>query len=170
MREISEIIVHCTATRASQKVTVADVTRWHKQRGFATIGYHYLVDQAGNVFPGRPEATPGAHCLGHNAKSIGIAYCGGLDASGKPADTRTEPQKAALLGLLTELKQKYPSASIHGHRDFAQKACPCFDATNEYASHEYQCAEVSTDSSHRAAYSLVASKHGQAFFAKSEWL
>lgn len=134
MRTINEIIVHCTATRASQKVTVADVTRWHKQRGFATIGYHYLVDQAGNVFPGRPEATPGAHCLGHNAKSIGIAYCGGLDASGKPADTRTEPQRAALLGLLTELKQKYPSASIHGHRDFAQKACPCFDATNEYAS------------------------------------
>ena len=74
MRTINEIIVHCTATRASQKVTVADVTRWHKQRGFATIGYHYLVDQAGNVFPGRPEATPGAHCLGHNAKSIGIAY------------------------------------------------------------------------------------------------
>lgn len=110
MRTINEIIIHCTATRASQKVTVADVTRWHKQRGFATIGYHYLVDQAGNVFPGRPEATPGAHCLGHNAKSIGIAYCGGLDASGKPADTRTEPQRAALLGLLTE-----PNKSIHPH-------------------------------------------------------
>ena len=133
MRTINEIIVHCTATRAAQKVTVADVTHWHKQRGFKTIGYHFLVDQAGNVFPGRPVEQIGAHCQGHNAKSIGIVYCGGLDVNGKPADTRTDAQRAALLGLLSELKQKYPSASIHGHRDFAAKACPCFDATKEYA-------------------------------------
>ena len=97
MRTINEIIIHCTATRASQKVTVADVTRWHKQRGFATIGYHYLVDQAGNVFPGRPEATPGAHCLGHNAKSIGIAYCGGLDASGSLPTREPNPNEPPCL-------------------------------------------------------------------------
>ena len=133
MRQINEIIIHCTATRAGQRVTVADVTNWHRKRGFATIGYHFLVDQAGAVHTGRPVEQVGAHYLGHNKASIGIAYVGGLDASGKPADTRTDAQKAALLGLLIELKQRHPNAKIHGHRDFAQKACPCFDATKEYA-------------------------------------
>ena len=132
-RSISELIIHCTATFADQRVTVADITRWHKQRGWHTIGYHYLIDQAGNIFPGRPENQSGAHCLNHNAHSIGIAYCGGLDGNGNPADTRTPAQKAALIRLLTELKHRYPTAAIHSHRDFAPKACPCFDATSEYA-------------------------------------
>ena len=124
MRKILEIIVHCTATFPDQRVTVADITRWHKQRGWKTIGYHYVVDQDGNVFPGRPLEQAGAHCLDHNKNS---------NAQGQPADTRTDAQKAALLGLLTDLKQRFPEAVIHGHRDFAKKACPCFDATSEYA-------------------------------------
>ncbi|MBO4689923.1 MAG: N-acetylmuramoyl-L-alanine amidase [Paludibacteraceae bacterium] len=133
MRKILEIIVHCTATFADQRVTVADITRWHKQRGWKTIGYHYVLDQAGNIFEGRPIEQPGAHCLNHNQNSIGIAYCGGLNPHGQPADTRTPEQKVALLELLKRLKQSYPEAVIHGHRDFAKKACPCFDATKEYA-------------------------------------
>ena len=133
MRKILEIIIHCTATFADQRVTVADITRWHKQRGWKTIGYHYIVDQAGNIFEGRPIEQPGAHCLNHNQNSIGIAYCGGLNPHGQPADTRTPEQKVALLELLKRLKQSYPEAVIHGHRDFAKKACPCFDATKEYA-------------------------------------
>ena len=133
MRKILEIIIHCTATFADQRVTVADITRWHKQRGWKTIGYHYIVDQAGNIFEGRPIEQPGAHCLNHNQNSIGIAYCGGLNHEGKPTDTRTPEQRAALLGLLTELKQRFPEAVIHSHSDFASKACPCFDATSEYA-------------------------------------
>ena len=80
MRKILEIIVHCTATFADQRVTVADITRWHKQRGWKTIGYHYVVDQDGNVFPGRPIEQAGAHCLDHNKNSIGVVYCGGLNA------------------------------------------------------------------------------------------
>ena len=97
MRKILEIIIHCTATFADQRVTVADITRWHKQRGWKTIGYHYIVDQAGNVFEGRPIEQAGAHCLEHNKNSIGIAYCGGLGHDGRPADTRTPEQKEALL-------------------------------------------------------------------------
>lgn len=85
MRKILEIIVHCTATFPEQRVTVADITRWHKQRGWKTIGYHYVVDQDGNVFPGRPLEQAGAHCLDHNKNSIGVVYCGGLNAEGKPA-------------------------------------------------------------------------------------
>ena len=57
---------------------------------------------------------------------------GGLDKNGKPKDTRTPEQKEALLELLKNLKGKYPDATIHGHNEFANKDCPCFDAAEEY--------------------------------------
>jgi len=133
MRTINEIIVHCSATFPDQVVTVADITRWHRQLGWKTIGYHFLVTLTGEVQTGRPIEEAGAHCKGHNSHSIGVCYAGGLDADGKPSDTRNPEQKAALLALLSELKQRFPNAVIHSHSDFAAKACPCFDATNEYA-------------------------------------
>lgn len=132
MREITKIIVHCSATKEGKAFNVADITRWHKDRGFATIGYHYVVLLDGTIQQGRAEMTMGAHCKGHNANSIGICYIGGLDANGKSKDTRTPEQKESLLILLKELKKKYPKATIHGHREFANKDCPCFDAKNEY--------------------------------------
>lgn len=135
MRNITEIIIHCTATPAGRPVSVAEIDLWHRQRGFRSIGYHYLVALDGTVCPGRPLSEIGAHCLGHNAESIGIAYVGGLtaDGSASPADTRTEAQKTALRALISSLRETYPGASVHSHRDFAPKACPCFDATAEYA-------------------------------------
>ena len=132
-RKINEIIVHCTATAEGKDFKAADIDRWHKQRGWDGIGYHHVVDLDGTVEPGRPESKQGAHCLKHNANSIGVVYVGGLASDGKtPKDTRTPQQKAALVKLLTELKHRYPDATIHGHRDFAAKACPSFDATTEY--------------------------------------
>lgn len=133
VRNITEIVVHCTATPAGRDVTVADVDRWHRQRGFNGIGYHYIVALDGTVCPGRDVDLAGAHCRGHNTRSIGVCYVGGLDASGRPADTRTESQWRALRCLLSALKRLYPGVVIRGHRDFAAKACPCFDATSEYA-------------------------------------
>lgn len=133
MRPINEIIVHCSATPKGRDFTVADITNWHKQRGFKTIGYHYVVYRDGSVHVGRPVEQVGAHCVGHNANSIGVCYIGGLAADGKtPEDTRTIAQKDALVLLLNKLKRDFPLATIHGHRDFAQKACPSFDATKEY--------------------------------------
>ncbi len=128
MRQIDEIIIHCTATPEGRKTTVADVDGWHKQRGFVKIGYHYLIGLNGEVWPGRSESEIGAHCLNHNAKSIGVCYVGGLAVDGKtPKDTRTPAQKNALVKLVKELKNKYPKATIHGHNEFAAKACPSFN-------------------------------------------
>ena len=134
MRKILEIIVHCTATFPDQRVTVADITRWHKRRGWKTIGYHYVVKLDGTVESGRPIEKGGAHCKGHNAYSIGVCYIGGVAADGKtPKDTRTLHQIAALRSLLARLKKEYPTAKIYGHRDFAPKASPSFDAKTEYS-------------------------------------
>jgi N-acetylmuramoyl-L-alanine amidase len=133
MRKINEIIVHCTATPEGRKVTVAEVDKWHRQRGFDGIGYHFLIGLSGDIWKGRNIEKIGAHCLGHNANSIGVCYVGGVSNDGKTIkDTRTIPQRNALKSLLKDLKTMYPEATIHGHREYANKACPCFDAKNEY--------------------------------------
>ena len=134
MRKIDLIIVHCSATPEGKSFTVADIDRWHRQRGFAQIGYHYVIYLDGSVHKGRPLTQIGAHCQGHNAHSIGICYIGGLATDNKtPKDTRTPEQKQAMLNLLKKLRAKFPTATIRGHRDFAAKACPSFNATTEYA-------------------------------------
>ena len=134
MRQIDLIIVHCSATKEGADFHAADIDRWHRKNGWKGIGYHYVVDLDGTIEGGRPESKIGAHCDGLNKNSIGVCYIGGLAADGKTAkDTRTDAQKKALEQLLRHLVSKYPQATIHGHRDFANKACPSFDATKEYA-------------------------------------
>ena len=132
MRRIDEIIIHCTATIEGKDFRAKDIDKWHKQRGWKGIGYHYVVDLDGTIEKGRPESEIGAHTVGHNRYSIGVVYVGGLDKNGKPKDTRTEEQKEALLEILRQLLSKYPKATIHGHNEFAKKACPCFDVQKEY--------------------------------------
>lgn len=137
-RNITEIIVHCSATPQGENYTVDQIRQMHLARGFSDIGYHWYIDLAGNIYPGRDEKLAGAHCLNHNTISIGVCYCGGCPArsvanwANSGLDTRTPAQKAALIKLLKELKAKYPKSTIHGHREFANKACPSFDALNEY--------------------------------------
>ncbi len=134
MRKIDEIIVHCSATRKGQNVTVDTIKKWHTEgRGWTDIGYHYYIDLYGKIWKGRDIAKSGAHTLNHNQRSIGVCYCGGVEEDGKtPCDTRTEEQKQALLSLLGFLKLTWPKATIYSHNEFANKACPSFDATNEY--------------------------------------
>ncbi len=132
MRKIDKIIIHCSATKAGQHFTIENIDQWHRARGFAKIGYHYVIYLDGTVHRGRPEEEMGAHCLGQNSSSVGICYIGGLDAEGKPCDTRTEAQKASLVSLVDDLKVKYRNAKVYGHNEFAAKACPCFDVKKEF--------------------------------------
>lgn len=133
MRNINKIIIHCSATPEGKEFSVDDIRRWHLQRGFADIGYHFVIYLDGSVHVGRPLAKAGAHCKGYNAHSVGVCYIGGCEAhSQKPKDTRTEEQKRSLVRLITELRQQFPNASVHGHREFANKACPSFNAREEY--------------------------------------
>ena len=132
MRKINLIIVHCSATPEGKDFTVDDITRWHKARGFKTIGYHYVIYRDGSIHKGRPVSEEGAHCVGHNANSIGVCYIGGLAADGKtPKDTRTDAQKSSLRELVAKLKAEYPGITVHGHNEFANKACPCFDVKTQ---------------------------------------
>lgn len=129
MRELKEIILHCTATKEGQDYSVEQVRKWHLDRGFNDIGYHFLIRLDGTVEAGRPLETVGAHCKGHNANSIGIAYVGGLDKNGRPKDTRTLPQKESMRRLVHDLKQCFPRLEVHCHNEYSTKACPCFSVS-----------------------------------------
>jgi N-acetylmuramoyl-L-alanine amidase len=146
-RKITEIIIHCSATPDGKDYTVDDIRRWHKQRGYSDVGYHYIIYRNGQLAQGRDVNTIGAHASGHNAHSIGICYIGGMNAENtRPEDTRTLRQKGRLLSLLVDLRKLYPNAQILGHRDLSEdkngngiiessewvKACPSFDAKSEY--------------------------------------
>lgn len=131
MRLVNKIIIHCTATEDGKDIRAKEIKAYHVNvKGWRNIGYHYVIDLDGTVESGRPISQPGAHCLGQNAHSIGVAYVGGLK-NGKPADTRTPAQKAALLKLVTKLVTLY-RCEVHGHCEYAKKACPCFDVQVEY--------------------------------------
>ena len=133
-RKINEIIIHCTATPEGREVSLEELYNWHKDRGFIDIGYHFVVHIDGTIESARPLHIIGAHCEGHNAHSIGISYVGGTrsDDPQKPKDTRTEAQRVQIWNLVYYLLRYFPSATIHGHNEYAAKACPCFNVRQEW--------------------------------------
>ena len=132
MRKINKIIIHCSATPEGIDISAATIDKWHRDRGWSGIGYHYVVSLNGNIEYGRPIDKQGAHVKNHNKGSIGICYIGGLDEHLDPKDTRTIEQKESLLDLIKTLKRLNPEATVHGHNEFAAKACPCLDVEEEY--------------------------------------
>ena len=134
MRRINLIVIHCSATRENRSFPVTSLIACHQAR-FGFTGYHYYITRDGQTYQTRHENLVGAHARHYNKHSLGVCYEGGLDANGRPADTRTEAQKHALWALLKSLRQDYPEAKILGHRDLPHvaKSCPCFNAEAEYA-------------------------------------
>jgi len=135
MRNITLIVVHCSANKAGSTLRKKDIDRLHRARGWKGCGYHFVIPTDGTIEKGRSVQDVGAHCKNHNRHSIGVCYIGGLAGDGKtPEDTRNPAQMEALRSLLEELHRTYPGALIVGHRDLEPlKACPCFDVNAEYA-------------------------------------
>tara|TARA_R110000764_G_scaffold17717_6_gene48515 strand:- start:535 stop:954 length:420 start_codon:yes stop_codon:yes gene_type:complete len=133
LRSISKIIIHCSATPEDRKVTVGDLMKWHvEERGWSDIGYHFFIDLEGEIHECRPLERTGAHTKGNNFDSIGVCYAGGLNKEMNPKDTRNDKQKESLQDLLCQLKGLYPKSVVYGHNNFSSKACPSFDAKEEY--------------------------------------
>ena len=134
MRDINYIVIHCAATKPSMDVPIERVRKWHLDRGWSDIGYHYYITRDGKIHKGRDLSIVGANVRGYNKNSIGICYEGGINEKGNPEDNRTDEQKKALLKVVKVLKFVFNNAIVQGHRDFpnVKKACPSFDAKNEY--------------------------------------
>lgn len=143
-RFIDKIIIHCSATKEGKDVTVEQIDKMHRKRGFACIGYHFVIYRDGSIHDGRDISKVGAHTTGYNTGSIGICYVGGLDKNGKIKDTRTYQQKDSLYKLVRELMKMYPIKEVKGHRDYSPdtngdgviskyewiKGCPCFEVSD----------------------------------------
>jgi N-acetylmuramoyl-L-alanine amidase len=123
------IVVHCSATKASAtKVDAKEIDRWHRQRGWLMIGYHFVITRDAILQKGRELNAAGAHVAGHNHESIGVCLVGGISDDGSPEDNFTKEQKEVLLAILRELRAVYPKARIIGHYELEpKKACPSFN-------------------------------------------
>jgi hypothetical protein len=146
-RAMDTIVIHCSATKENKDYTIEDIKKWHLQRGFKDVGYHFVIRIDGTIEIGRPLDKVGAHVANNNTGSIGICYIGGLSSNNKAKDTRTDKQKESLTKLITLLKTFIPIKEIKGHRDYSKdlnnngiiepneymKECPCFDVKTEYS-------------------------------------
>ena len=133
MRPLDKIILHCSATREGQHITVETMRQWHLKRGWKDIGYHYVIYIDGSVHKGRPIEQVGAHTKGQNTGSIGICYVGGVEKDGKtPKDTLNELQETAMVNLIKALREEYGDMTLHGHNEYAAKACPSFKVYEKF--------------------------------------
>mgnify|MGYP001137584974 CR=1 FL=1 len=133
-RVCDTLIIHCSATKPSQDIGAAEIRKWHLDRGFADIGYHYVIRRDGKVERGRKEERAGAHCEGWNARSLGVCLVGGVNDKGQPEDNFTPEQWSALDGLVRDILKRHPTIKrVIGHRDTgARKACPSFDVRTKF--------------------------------------
>lgn len=135
------LVLHCTATREGREVSSDDIRRWHTAptwkggRGWKQVGYTDMIHLDGCIerLVGNNEdaqvdpweATNGA--TGYNSVSRHVVYVGGVDAEGKPKDTRTQAQEKAMRDYVRSFHERFPQVRIVGHNELAHKACPSFD-------------------------------------------
>ena len=131
MRRITKIVLHCSATEAGLDIDADDIRGWHKARGWKDIGYHFVIRLDGKIERGRPLEEIGSHTQGHNNESIGICYVGGMKG-GKPNDTVTVEQDKSIRDLVAACRTIFGALTLHGHNEFANKACPSFQVNKKY--------------------------------------
>ena len=132
-RAIKRIIIHCSATKPNQNIGAATIKKWHLDRGWADIGYHYVIRRNGEVETGRDRDGDGdifeeigAHTYKYNRDSLGICIVGGIDYDGEPEANFSDKQWNTLRLMVRFLMAEFPNATVHGHNEFANKACPSF--------------------------------------------
>lgn len=148
MRKKTDLIVlHCSATPPDMEVNAKDIDRWHRQRGWLMIGYHFVIKRDGVVESGRKLDAAGAHVAGFNHRSLGVCLVGGIkdNKTKEPQNNFTGLQWAALRALLVELMGLFPGVKVVGHYELdSKKSCPSFDV-REYVSREFPSTERESD-------------------------
>ena len=122
------LVIHCAATKPGMDIGVEEITKWHTDRGFDTIGYHYVIRRSGVVEKGRAEDAEGAHAIAVNGTSIGICLVGGVNDNLEWENNFAEAQFRSLKSLIILLKNKYPIEKTIGHYEVeSKKECPSFN-------------------------------------------
>lgn len=113
---INEIILHHSA---SKKADAETIHKSHLSNGWSGAGYHILVRKNGDIIKLRPIKYVGAHCSGHNEKSIGICFEGDFTK-----EKMCETQLASGLYVIDYYYNKYKCKKISLHKDYNKTACP----------------------------------------------
>jgi N-acetylmuramoyl-L-alanine amidase len=139
-RVIKYLVVHCTAT--PPEATIESIQKyWRDELKWENPGYHYIIKRSGEIVQLNDEDNISNGVAGNNAHSIHISCIGGIDKDRNPVDNRTLAQIHALFNKLVALSERYPEATILGHRDFSPdknndgiienyewiKSCPGYD-------------------------------------------
>lgn len=141
MRKIDLIVVHCAATTPDKDLGVVEIRRMHQAKGWSDVGYHFVIRRNGRVEKGRDESVVGSHVSGYNATSLGVCLVGGANKEGRGENNFTPEQFESLKIVLSDLRKRYPTARMCGHRDLSPdrnkdgrvtpdewlKECPSFD-------------------------------------------
>lgn len=119
--DIKYLVVHCSDTSNSEKLSASDIHKMHLSFGWNGIGYHKIICHNGVIENGRPTYWQGAHVYGYNKNSLGVCLIGKNNFNDK--------QLSSLFKLLKFWAKTYPNAEIVGHRDFPNttKTCPNFN-------------------------------------------
>jgi hypothetical protein len=146
-------VVHHTAgrndyTRAEAAAVMKAIQLYHVQgNGWNDIGYNFLVDRFGTIYEGRfggvERNVVGAHALGFNSGSVGVALLGtyGSAAPSRPAQDAlarllawrldlAHVDPTAFTTVISGGSEKYASGlpvllrSVSGHRDTGYTECP----------------------------------------------
>jgi N-acetylmuramoyl-L-alanine amidase len=123
------ILIHCSASLFGSAI---EINKWHLERGWDSIGYHFVICNGqvennnylscldGSIERGRDIDKLGAHAKGYNSY-IGICLIG--------CESFTENQFRSLKKLVKQLMVKYsiPLEKVLGHYEVSNKRCPNFD-------------------------------------------
>jgi hypothetical protein len=126
-RKVTDIVIHCSDSPGHMDIGAEDIDRWHKERGYSQIGYHFVIRRNGKVEIGRPLKRSGAHCKGINRFSIGVCLAGRNEFNDEQFD--------ALRGLVKNIKSVFTITKVAGHRDYPSakrqgKTCPNFEVSD----------------------------------------
>ena len=121
-RKINRVFLHCSASDHEHHDDVSVMRKWHLDRGWSDVGYHFFIKKDGTLQEGRPlNRTPAAQ-RGHNTGTIAICLHG-LDVF-----KFTREQFRTLYSLCDRIDMAYErQVTFHAHNEVAAKACPVFD-------------------------------------------
>ncbi|MSR87182.1 hypothetical protein EXS70_03360 [Candidatus Peribacteria bacterium] len=140
--QVKLLVVHHTAlsTTGDQRSGLERVralyTYHANNRGWGDVGYHYLIDEQGQIYEGRTggDSVVGGHTYCNNIGTVGVALMGNFDL-----EEPTQVQAKSLQWLLQVLGSKYhidmtrsvvfhgkSLSPIVGHRQLVSTDCPGF--------------------------------------------
>ena len=121
-RTINRVIIHHVGD-PPRDVSAEEIHDWHKENGWAGIGYHYVVRRDGTIERGRPEEYVGSHALGFNTGSIGINFVGNFEKM-QPTPAQIESGAMLLADICTRHGLTPDAKTVVGHRDLMATDCP----------------------------------------------